>query len=151
MLLAMTVAAALCVFNGAYPWLLYGLMPFPVDYVPYTETHVIAQLQLLFFSALAFAWLMVTGIYPPELRSVNLDVEWLYRGLGARAVRALGAIIETADQSMRRAARGGLERLLGGVVRVAGPAGVLARPWSTGAAVLWIGAALAAYLIFYYT
>ena len=151
MLLAMTVAAALCVFNGAYPWLLYGLMPFTVDYVPYTETHVIAQLQLLFFSALAFAWLMVTGIYPPELRSVNLDVEWLYRGLGARAVRALGAIIETADQSMRRAARGGLERLLGGVVRMAGPAGVLARPWSTGAAVLWIGAALAAYLIFYYT
>ena len=151
MLLAMTVAAALCVFNGVYPWLLYDLMPFPVDYVPYTGTHVIAQLQLLFFSALAFAWLMVTGIYPPELRSVNLDVEWLYRGVGARAVRALGATIETADRTLRAEARRTIAGLLGGIVRVSGPAGLLARTWSTGGAALWVAAALAAYLMFYFS
>ena len=150
MLLAMTVAAGLCVFNGSYPWLLYELMPFPVEYVPYTETHVIAQLQLLFFSALAFAWLMVTGIYPPELRSVNLDVEWLYRGAGARAVGALGTSIAAADHTMRRAARLGLDRALDGIVRVSGPTGLLARSGSTAGAILWIAAALAAYLVFYY-
>ena len=151
MLLAMTVAAALCVFNGAYPWLLYDLMPFPVDYAPYTQTHVIAQLQLLFFSALAFAWLMVTGIYPPELRSVNLDVEWIYRGLGARAVRVLGTVIGSADRALRHAARRGLMGARDGIVRVSGPAGLLARTGSTGGAVLWIAAALAAYLAFYYS
>ena len=151
MLLAMTVAAALCVFNGAYPWLLYDLMPFPVDYAPYTQTHVIAQLQLLFFSALAFAWLMVTGIYPPELRSVNLDVEWIYRGLGARAVRVLGTVIGSADRALRHAARRGLEGARDGIVRVSGPAGLLARTGSTGGAVLWVAAALAAYLAFYYS
>jgi len=30
-------------------------MPFEVVYTPYNATHVIAQLQLLFFSALAFS------------------------------------------------------------------------------------------------
>ena len=150
MLLAMTIAAVLCVFNGSYPWLLYDLMPFPVDYVPYTETHVIAQLQLLFFSALAFAWLMVTGIYPPELRSVNLDVEWIYRGLGARVVRAAGAVMATTGEAMRTAARRRFDDAPGGIMRFSGPAGLFARTRSTGAAVLWIAAALAAYLIFYY-
>ena len=150
MLLAMTIAAVLCVFNGSYPWLLYDLMPFPVDYVPYTETHVIAQLQLLFFSALAFAWLMVTGIYPPELRSVNLDVEWIYRGLGARVVGAAGAVMATTGEAMRTASRRRFDDALGGIMRVSGPAGLFARTRSTGAAVLWIAAALAAYLIFYY-
>ena len=73
MLLAMGIAAALCVFNGSYPWVLYDLLPYSVDYVPYTAGHVLTQLQLLFFSALAFAWLMLSGVYPPELRSTNLD------------------------------------------------------------------------------
>jgi len=44
-------------------------------------THILAQLQLLFFSALAFVWLQKQGLYPPELRSINVDVEWLYRKL----------------------------------------------------------------------
>jgi multicomponent Na+:H+ antiporter subunit D len=79
MLVAMVIAAALCIFNGSFPGTLYSLLPYPVDYVPYTLTHVMAQTQLLFFSALAFACLMLTGLYPPELRSVNLDFDWVYR------------------------------------------------------------------------
>ncbi len=35
MLIAMGLAAVLCVFIGSYPWLLYSLLPFPVDYQPY--------------------------------------------------------------------------------------------------------------------
>ena len=87
MLLAMAVAAALCVFIGVYPWLLYSLLPFPVEYVPYTGNHVLAQLQLLFFSALAFAWLKLSGLYPPEVRGVNIDAEWVYRRLVPRLIR----------------------------------------------------------------
>lgn len=81
MLIAMTIAAGLCIYIGCYPWTLYSLLPFPVEYVPYDATHVLAQLQLLFFSALAFTWLKLADIYPPELRSVNLDVDWIYRKL----------------------------------------------------------------------
>ncbi len=84
MLIAMGGAAFMCVFLGVYPDFVYGMLPFPVDYEPYTFAHVLAQSQLLFFSALAFTLLLLAGIYPPEIRSVNLDVDWAYRK-GSRA------------------------------------------------------------------
>ena len=79
MLIAMGAAAAICIFNGTYPWLLYNLLPWEVAYEPYTLTHVLTQTQLLFFSALAFALLMISGVYPPELKLINLDADWFYR------------------------------------------------------------------------
>jgi multicomponent Na+:H+ antiporter subunit D len=81
MLLAMALAAFLCVALGVYPAPLYRLLPFPVEYEPYTASHVITQLQLLLFSALAFAVLKRTGIYPAELHAINLDSDWFYRRL----------------------------------------------------------------------
>ena len=85
MVVAMGTAAGLCVLIGCYPRLLYDLLPFATEYTAYDATHVLAQLQILFFSALAFVWLKLSGLYPPELPSVNIDVEWLYRRLGWRA------------------------------------------------------------------
>ena len=79
MLLAMGIAAFLCIFIGVYPAPLYALLPFPVDYVPYTAPHVVGQTQLLFFSALAFTLLLRAGIYPAEIRCINLDADWFYR------------------------------------------------------------------------
>ena len=79
MLLAMATSAGMCVLIGCWPALLYGLLPFPVDYWPYDVFHVVTQFQLLFFSALAFTVLQLTGLYPPELRSVYLDVDWMFR------------------------------------------------------------------------
>ncbi len=79
MLIAMSVAAALCLFIGCYPKLLYSYLPFAVDYAPFDLPHVVEQVQLLFFSALAFIWLQLKNIYPAELRSTNLDSEWFYR------------------------------------------------------------------------
>ncbi|MBW1818583.1 MAG: Na(+)/H(+) antiporter subunit D [Deltaproteobacteria bacterium] len=84
MLLAMGITAALCIFIGSYPWPLYSLLPYPeVFYQPYTAGHILGQSQLLFFSALAFTLLLLSGIYPAEMRCVNLDADWLYRK-GAR-------------------------------------------------------------------
>ncbi|MYD76985.1 MAG: Na(+)/H(+) antiporter subunit D [Gammaproteobacteria bacterium] len=79
MLIAMSIAAALCIGIGCYPWLLYDNLPFAVDYRPFDIPHVVEQTQLLFFSAMAFIWLQLNGLYPPELKSTNLDSEWLYR------------------------------------------------------------------------
>lgn len=79
MRLGMAFAALVCVFNGCFPIFLYSLLPFENQYQAYNTFHVITQLQLLFFSALAFASLMLAKIYPPELRSVNLDVDWIPR------------------------------------------------------------------------
>jgi multicomponent Na+:H+ antiporter subunit D len=79
MLIAMGIASVLCIAIGSYPTMLYSMLPWDNTYVPYDVTHTLTQLQLLFFSALAFVWLNKKGLYPPELKSVNLDVEWIYR------------------------------------------------------------------------
>ncbi len=101
MLTAMLLAAMLCVAIGIYPAALYSLLPFETGYSPYDATHVLAQTQLLFFSALAFVWLNLQRLYPPELPSVNLDADWLYRRLlpaswqaGERAYRVVKGRIE---------------------------------------------------------
>jgi multicomponent Na+:H+ antiporter subunit D len=81
MLIAMFIGSSLCIAIGVYPQLVYQLLPWENSYQPYDLTHTLTQLQLLFFSALAFVWLNRQGLYPPELRSVNLDFEWVYRKL----------------------------------------------------------------------
>ncbi|MEM7252579.1 MAG: Na(+)/H(+) antiporter subunit D [Pseudomonadota bacterium] len=103
MLIAMGIAAVLCVLIGCFPGILYGLLPYDTGYSPYDSTHVIAQCQILFFSALAFVWLQLKGLYPPELPSVNLDVDWLYRRPGhaiASGMQRLGASVLDAGQAM---------------------------------------------------
>ena len=79
MLIAMGMAAFLCVFLGLFPKPLYNILPYPVDYLPYTGAHVVGQLQLLMFGALAFCLLILSGVYPAEMRAINLDTDWFYR------------------------------------------------------------------------
>ena len=150
MLVAMGLGALLCIFNGTYPALLYSLLPYPVDYAPYTSSHVVLQVQLLFFSALAFVLLKLTGLYPPELRSVNIDVDWTYRRLLPQTVnismrfgKPLYAAVLTFGKDAIRTGIGGL-RLLHG------PQGVFGRTWHTGKSVLVVLVSLAVYLVFYY-
>jgi len=150
MLLAMGLAAAVCVFNGVYPWVLYGLLPFEVDYHPYDFTHVLTQMQLLVFSALAFCWLKLSGLYPPELPGVNIDAEWLYRRLFPRALARLTEVFIPVDRRLRRLAVVRGERFVAGVFRTHGPQGALARTWPTGSTVLWVALLLGAYLLIYY-
>ncbi len=79
MLVAMGMAAFLCVFIGLFPQPLYDILPYTVDYVPYTGAHVVGQLQLLMFGILAFCLLLGAGYYPSEIRAINVDVDWFYR------------------------------------------------------------------------
>jgi multicomponent Na+:H+ antiporter subunit D len=82
MRIAMGIAAFLCIFVGIFPHqTLYKLLPFAVEvaYEPYTFAHVIGQGMLLIFSALAFTLLLLSGIYPAEIRSINIDADWFYR------------------------------------------------------------------------
>ena len=150
MLAAMGLAAVLCIFIGCYPWALYELLPFSTGYAPFDGSHILAQIQLLVFSAAAFAWLKVSGIYPPELHSTNIDVEWLYRRLAPRWVRhctqRLTAVSETLGETTQNASR----VVMRSVVRHYGPEGTLARSWPTGSMVLWVAVLLAASLILYY-
>jgi len=107
-------------------------------------------LQLLFFSALAFAWLMLTGRYPPELVSINIDVEWLYRRLGVRMYHTIANAISELGQEVRTSTLAQIDDIVAEVFRLHGPNGVLARNWPTGGMVLWVAILLAVVLIFYY-
>ena len=127
MLVAMTIAAAICIFNGVYPWLLYDLLPYSVAYEPYTWAHIVTQCQLLFFSALAFTWLKLSGLYPPELASTNLDAEWIYRRLLPRAVRSVRHVWAAAMLPVSLAVQQGVERGNAVLLDLFGRRGVLAR------------------------
>jgi multicomponent Na+:H+ antiporter subunit D len=150
MLIAMGLAAALCIGIGVAPAALYAILPVAVEYQPYTASHVISQMQLLVFSALAFSWLMRTGIYPPELRSVNLDFDWLYRRVGPRLAAGAEQGLTVLSDLCGNAARTGLRGMGGWIARGHGPSGVLARTTSTGGMAMWVAVLLAAYLVVYY-
>ena len=101
MLISMGITAFLCVFIGTFPQIsLYKILPYAVDYAPYTASHVMAQTQLLFFSALAFSLLLLAGIYPSELRAINLDVDWVYRKGG----RLFSSVMATSLNGINRMA-----------------------------------------------
>ncbi|MDH4189582.1 MAG: Na(+)/H(+) antiporter subunit D [Betaproteobacteria bacterium] len=150
MLLAMGLTAALCVGIGVYPDALYALLPYPVSFVPYTGAHVVTQLQLLLFSALAFSVLMRTGIYPPELPAVNLDSDWSYRKLAPALLGAAGAGIAAFRLAVAEAGLRLATPLCRAVRDLHANSGPLARTQSTGAMALWISILLAVYLVMYY-
>jgi multicomponent Na+:H+ antiporter subunit D len=150
MLVAMALAAALCVGIGIFPAPLYALLPYPVDYEPYSGGHVLAQLQLLIFSALAFAVLMRTGIYPPELPSVNLDFDWTYRRLLPRALRFAAAVLSGTIAAAESRAGRGWDRAEAQAKHFHGPRGVLARTWPSGAMAFGVMLMLLALLLSYY-
>jgi multicomponent Na+:H+ antiporter subunit D len=150
MLIAMAIAAVLCIGIGTLPTLFYSLLPFQSEYVPYTLDHVVAQVQLLFLSALAFTLLMRTGIYPPELRSTNLDFDWFYRRLGRGLALSAGNFAASAWRAFAAFCTAAATKALGAIETAHGPGGVLARAWSTGSMAMWTTLMLAAYLLLSY-
>ena len=147
MLVAMSLAAVLCIFIGSQPQYLYSLLPWEVEYWPYDMTHVLAQTQLLFFSALAFVWLNKQGLYPPELHSVNLDMEWFYRKLiPAAAERTLG-IVRLAKGFTLTALMRHVEDMRKEFNKSPLANYHLAESWPTGSMVFWISALLGAFLL----
>jgi multicomponent Na+:H+ antiporter subunit D len=87
---AMIVSAIVCVIFGCFPqYTVYALLPLENTYVPYTADHILAQTELLIYSALAFTLMLLAGVYPAEIRSKNLDfdhilavvIRWIGKGL----------------------------------------------------------------------
>jgi len=149
MLIAMGIAAGLCIAIGIRPGLLYAYLPFAVEYAPYDATHVIAQLQLLFFSALAFAWLKLSGLYPPELPSLNLDADWLYRRVGRSLCTGVAGVCGALDARFRA----GFMRIAGSAAALvhacSEPRSWLARSPTTARMAAWISVMLAGALVYF--
>ncbi|MFQ5773518.1 MAG: Na(+)/H(+) antiporter subunit D [Kiloniellaceae bacterium] len=150
MLVAMGIAAFLCIAIGIYPDPLYAMLPYPVDFEPYTTSHVLSQLQLLVFAMLAWAILIRTGLYPQELPSINLNTDWVYRKGLPVVVRRVMDVGGAARKVALAGAERRLARFITQVYRHHGPEGIMARTWPTGNTVLWVAVLLGAYLFLYY-
>ena len=80
MLIAMGMAAFLCIGIGVLPGPLYDLLPFNAPYHPYTGDHVTSALGILLFTGLGF--FMLLKKLDPE-PTISVDTDWFYRK-GAR-------------------------------------------------------------------
>ncbi len=161
MLLAMACMALICIGLGLYPAPLYAMLPYQVDYAPYTASHVMTSLQLLLFAALAFSimwklhaskrpggWELLK--YPPELRAINLDTDWVYRRLlpllgervGLPALAAFRFLRDSTYEFGIQTAQKARE--------LGAPAGALGEPWGVGTTARWAVFVLGACLVLAY-
>ncbi|MBK7262004.1 MAG: Na(+)/H(+) antiporter subunit D [Rubrivivax sp.] len=147
MQLAMVLFAVLCIAIGVWSQPLYALLPFPVNYEPYTWAHVLAQLQLLLFSGLAFFVMLPLLKRTP---TITLDVDWLWRKL----LPAAASSVQAAWRSARQAAVDGLalrvNRSLGSIERRARHDARLSNTGSTRSMATWVLVLLLGYLLLYY-
>ena len=89
MRLAMYILSALCILLGVFPNAIYSILPYEVDYEPYTVAHVLFQLQLLLFAGFAF-FVMLPLL--KRTQTISLDSDWIAR----QALRKIFLIVERA-------------------------------------------------------
>ncbi len=152
MLLAMFIGAFLCVALGVRYQELYKCLPFEMhhEYKPYTAAHVIMQLQLLLFAALAFVFLMKTKLYPAEIRSTNLDTDWVYRKALPWVVGIGGMMIGMVDKGLRIGILATLKSLLNVFSQSFNEKGSFGSTWSTSVMTFWAAVLLGLCLMLYY-
>ena len=76
MLIGMGILAFLCIFLGVFPKILYAMLPYPVEFVPYTLTRVFSLSQMFIFTFLGF-WLLRKLVVGHATHT--LDTDWFVR------------------------------------------------------------------------
>jgi len=144
---AMVGFALLCIGIGVWPQSLYALLPYAVNYEPYTWAHVLTQTQLLLFSGLAFFVML------PLLKrtlTITLDVDWFWRrllpALAGAAVKVMGATLRAGDATVQSTVSGAQAV----IERTHGINSRLAKTWPTGRMALSVLSLLLGYLLLYY-
>jgi multicomponent Na+:H+ antiporter subunit D len=144
MRLAMILFAILCIGLGVFPEPLYAILPFDVDYVPYTTHHVVSQLQLLLFAGLAFFVLL------PQMKrtlTISLDFDWFYRRAFLTVFQNIFSVIWKADHALRQAFLVRLELFLSYLSqRNKGISNLLSHTYPAGSMAMWVAVILATYL-----
>jgi multicomponent Na+:H+ antiporter subunit D len=147
MRLAMAFFSALCIGLGIFYEPLYRLLPYAVDYEPYTAWHVVAQLQLLLFSGLAFfvmlGWLRRT-------LTLTLDVDWLYRVLFPAVAGVAERFLSRSIAACEAAFAAVASRVDVAARSLVHAQGLFARTWASGSMALGMMLMLLAFLVSYY-
>ena len=142
MLAAMGGATFLCIIIGVFPASLYAMLPFSVDYVPYTAYHVINQLQLLMFAALAFTVLKLIKIYPSDTRGINLDTDWVYRKGLMTLIIYSNRYLNTGYRVVCDGAVGIISEVINSAKQLGNNDGILSRTPALGSSIAWISGLL---------
>lgn len=104
MLIAMGIGAFLCIFIGVFPQSLYYILPNPVDFHPYTVSHVVWTLEILLFTGLGFFMLLnIAG----GKEVISVDTDWFYRKgikgflwFAHKQVRPANDFVDNADETV---------------------------------------------------
>ena len=150
MLAAMAIASAFCIGIGLYPPALYSLVPYAIDYEPYTGAHVVTQLQLLAFTALAFAILVRHKLYPTERPAVIIDTDVVYRRWLPAAIGEINAVFQAMRSASTRQTLATIESIRVTSRGLFAGAGPLARPTSTSTMIIVVVMTLGIGLALYY-
>ena len=147
MRMAMTVFSFLCIFIGIFPNLLYKILPYPIDYEPYTAGHIVTQFQVLLFAGFAFFALL------PLMKrtlTITLDFDWFYRRflsvIGTKLSIQMGRFVnKTTDITLRK-----LHSIYEKLQLQHGPQGILGNTSSSSSMVLWVAVILVSSLLLYF-
>ncbi|CCQ73455.1 NADH dehydrogenase (Quinone) [Magnetospira sp. QH-2] len=143
---AMVFFAFLCIFLGVMPGPLYAILPFPVNYEPYTGAHVVNMLELLLFSG--FAFFVLLPLMKRTL-TLTLDFDWFYRTFGMALFRVAKAfavrITDAYWKAIKTVSAAGSMFGEGLTAEYA----VLGRTWSSGTMGLVVMVLLAVFLVVY--
>lgn len=144
MRIAMALASVLCIGIAVVPDALYALLPYRVEYVPYTASHVLVQLQLLGFAALVF--FLMRGLLAPR-PGITIDLDWFYRRAGAWLARGFGDLTACAWTWLVTGVQIKAAWLHDWLVTHHGPTGTFGRSWPTGTMAFWTTFLLGAFLL----
>jgi multicomponent Na+:H+ antiporter subunit D len=143
---AMWLFSFLCIYLGLFPQPLYAILPYPVDYEPYTLDHVVTQLQLLLFAGFAFFVLLDQM---KRTLTISLDFDWFYRRFFKSLAEEFTVRTSSARDDLERRAFNRVQRFIDRLYTHHGPQGALARTWPTGSMVLWVALMLGATLMLF--
>jgi len=130
---AIVLTVVACVALGLFSATFFSVLPYPIDYQPYTFTHVIEQLQLLLGGVIVFYF--ARGYLQPR-DTVTLDVDWLYRHWAPNHIHSIDLwLSETYAGFLKLLTR--LQELLVQTLRHwHSPEALFGRNWGSGPMVL---------------
>lgn len=152
---AMVFLSLLCILIGVFPNVFYQLLPYPVDYQPYTASKVVFYLQLLLFSGLAFFLLLPLM---RRTRTISLDTDWLWRVALSSVANKLGVVLTGVGNKLESSLSQNLAKLREKMARFfdtqakykGSGEGHPFRSQPIGQTALWIAVLLTAYVLVYY-
>jgi multicomponent Na+:H+ antiporter subunit D len=100
MLYGMAIPAFLCIFLGLFPGVMYKMLPFAMDYVPYTFDHVIWLFQMQLFIVLVFFGFLKVAAPKSKLA---LDTDWFYRRGGQLFMCFAYRVVLVIDEAVSNA------------------------------------------------